>query len=268
MMNGLGPVAPRPRPRRTKAERGLEEHWYEYLLFPLRVAWVWPVLVLFTAGLSIILAEFLPRQLAEGTIPPEALVFSCVCGLFLAGLPCAFLDCLFCSAAAGRWAPADGNLLLQSLRSAARWLLCFLAGPVLFAVTGYFYWLNCGETLLDNLILAELGVAGFAYWLFALLAVTESGRFRDLNPVAVVDTAHRLRWRGLAVVLAALLFVAHGWVLLSAALTLQGNSPKGWALVIGAWAGGVFWGMFFSRLLGIWCYRSRRALATSMGGRS
>src|SRR5206468_2336237 len=82
MMKGLGPATPpRPRPRQTAAERSLEEHWYECLLFPLRVAWLWLVLTIFLACISITLAEFLPRQLAEETIPPGAVVFSCVWGL-------------------------------------------------------------------------------------------------------------------------------------------------------------------------------------------
>src|SRR5258708_6600101 len=38
MMSGQGPASPSPRPRPTKAERNLEEHWYECLLFPLRAA--------------------------------------------------------------------------------------------------------------------------------------------------------------------------------------------------------------------------------------
>src|SRR5262249_17500 len=58
-----------------------------------------------------------------------------------------FLDCSLAAAAAGevrrvRW---PGNDLRLAVRSLGRWLFAFLAGPVVAAAVGFFYWLHCGE---------------------------------------------------------------------------------------------------------------------------
>src|SRR5262249_19218949 len=152
-----------------------------------------------------------------------------------------------------RW---SGKAVQGALASGLRWLACLLAGPVVFAAVGWVYWFSCGDPgWLDWLILAEVGLVGAAYWIYALLALADRGRLRDLNPVAVADLAYRLGWRGfVAVLLGAALLLAHGWAVLVGLAEAQAASPAGWLLLAGAWASGVFWGTFFCRLLGVHCH--------------
>jgi hypothetical protein len=247
--------------------RPLEAHWYECLLYPLRARRLCLGLALFLTLCSAWMALFLPHLLEEAPVHPWAQVVVGLIGVLslvlIVGLPCSFLDCVLTSAAAGevyylRW---SGNLALAVLVSGARWLLCFLAGPIIFAALAWLYWLNCGDPgWLDVLILTELGLVGFAYWIFALLAVTDRGRLRDLNPVAVVDLAHRLGRRGLfAVAVAALLLLAFGWALIVGAAGVQNRTFQGWWLLGGGWVGVLLTSTFFCRLLGLWCYRTRSA---------
>jgi hypothetical protein len=249
--------------------RHLEEHWYECLLYPLRALRLCLGLALFLTVLSAVMAVFLPLLLAEPRSDPWALALlrlACVLVVLLTiGLPCSFLECVLNSAAEGevyyiRW---SGNALLTALLTGAKWLTSFLAGPVVFAGLGWLYWLNCGEPgLVDWLILTELGIVAIAYWVFALLAVTDRGRLRDLNPLAVADLAYRLGWRALAVVLgAALLLSAHGLVLLAGVAEVHNAPFRGGLILALGWASSIFWSTFFCRLLGIWCHRSRQPLA-------
>jgi hypothetical protein len=258
------------KPRANPTGRHLEQHWHECLLYPLRARRLCFGLAVLMTALSAGTAVLLPQQLAAN--PPEqrwAVALFYLGGLlplaFLVGLPCAFLDCVLVSAVQGeiyyiRW---SGNPLLTVVVSGTKWLACFLAGPVVFAATAWLYWLNCGEVkLLDWLILAELGVVAVAYQVYALLAVSDRGRLRDLNPPAVADLAHRLGWRTLVVVLvASLVLLAHGWVLTAGVAEVHEEPGKGLTLLVGGWLSGVFWGTFFCRLLGLRCYRSRPAVA-------
>jgi hypothetical protein len=72
--------------------------------------------------------------------------------------------------------------------------------------------------------------------------------------------AHRLGWRGLAVVLAAGLLLALTVFALVAGIAEVHLKPlKGLAMLVIAWTIGVFASTFFSRLLGVWCHQSRPA---------
>src|SRR5205823_2563976 len=126
---------------------------------------------LLSACVALVLPRLLAEQLGDGM---SATLFRLTCALavvLLAAPPCSFLDCVLTSAVKGEvyyilW---SGNPLLTVLVGGGRWLVCFLAGPVVFAATGYLYWLNCGDPApIDWLILVELGVMALAYWLFAL----------------------------------------------------------------------------------------------------
>jgi hypothetical protein len=261
--------------RPGRSGRSLEEHWYECLLYPFRCWRFCFILALGLSILSVVIAVLVPRLVAEAPDSPWALWVSRLNGavflILIVGVPCSFLDCVLTSASAGevfyiRW---SGKPLGVLLLSGTRWLTCFLAGPVLFAAAGWAYWLQCGDaTLTDWLILAELGVVGAVWWIFALLSVTDRGRLRDANPVAVADVAHRLGWRGLAVAsLAALLALAHGLVLLLAVAEVHTNAAVGFIMLLAAWGSGVFWSTFFCRLLGVWCHRSWQTVVTETGGK-
>jgi hypothetical protein len=252
-------------------ERHLEEHWYQCLEYPLRA---WPLclgLAVIMTLLSAGIAAWLPSVLAE---PPAGAwaraLLRGAWGLLLTlfvGIPCSFLECVLASASEGeiyyiRW---SGSLLLTIVTSGLRWFACFLAGPVLFAVTASLYWFYCGEpSVVDWLILAELAVVAIAYQAFALLAITDRGRLRDLNPLAVIDLAHRLGRAGLLTTLgAAGLCLAHGVAAIAGVIEFHGSVMTGLAILAGVWISGVFLGTFFFRLLGVWCYRSRRTATVS-----
>jgi hypothetical protein len=243
--------------------RHLEKRWYECLLYPLRAWRLCLLLAMFLAVLGSVTALFLPHVLNDSEAAPLPLL---VLYIFLAvllvfGLPCSFLECVMTSSAAGevyyiRW---SGNLPVTLMLSGAKWLMCFLAGPILFAGMGVVYWLSCGDpTLVDRVILAELGIIAIGYWFFALLSVTQRGRLRDVNPLSVIDLSHRLGWRGLAVVSgAALLLLAHGWGLLAGVATVHTETFLGLVELTAIWTSTVFWSTFFCRLLGVWCHRTR-----------
>jgi hypothetical protein len=219
--------------------------------------------------LTALLALLLPRMLAETPTDPWTLAAVraswVLIPLLFVGLPCSFLDLVLVSAMKGdvnyiRW---SGSALVTVALSGVRWLACFLAGPILFAGFGVLYWLNCGDLApFDWLSLAELYLVALAYQVFALLSLTDRGRVRDLNPLTVIDLAHRLGWRAMVVgLLAACLLLAHGWLLIAGVALVHTEVLSGFAILASSWLSGVFWSTFFCRLLGIQCYRSRRALA-------
>jgi hypothetical protein len=245
--------------------RHLEKHWYECLLYPLRAWRLCLGLAVFLAFMGGGMALILPPVLND----PESsslpvIITSLVCAvLMLFGLPCSFLECVITSASAGevyyiRW---SGNLVFTLLLSGVKWLMSFLAGPVLFAALAVVYWLSCGDpNWLDQIILTELGIIAIGYWFFALLAVTDRGRMRDVNPIAVADLAHRLGWRGLVVMLLASgLLLVHGLALVVGVTEVHTSTFSGLFFMTVVWSSAVFWSTFFCRLLGVWCHRTRRA---------
>jgi hypothetical protein len=262
-------LSPKGKRRPELVGRHLEKHWYESLLYPVRAGGICLALALALTVLSAI-ATVLLSVLLDG--PPsesyEGAFFRLGCvviPVLLVGLPCSFLDCVLASAVAGEvyyilW---SGNPLFMLVRCGVKWLTCFLAGPVMFAALGYYFWLECGDpTLLDWLILTELGILTLASWAYVVLAVTDRGRWRDLNPVAVADLAHRLGWPALGVLLAAgLVLGAHGLLLFTGLEDLHTAPARGVLLLACGWASGIFCGTFFCRLLGIWCLRSQYEMA-------
>lgn len=246
----------------------LEKHWHQCLAYPFRAFRLCLGLALILSFLSAGVSMILPRLLRETPEGPWALLAFhtawVAAVLLLAGLPCSFLEAVLESAAAGeafyiRW---SGNLAGSVVLGAVRWLACFLSGPVVFAAVGLLYWVSCGDpTPIDWLILGELGLVAIAYQIYVLLAMTDQSRLSDINPVAVADLAHRLGWRGLAGVLAAaLVFLLHGMALLVVVPEVHHGTFVGWLGLVAVWASAVYFGTFFSRLLGIWCFRTRKPL--------
>jgi hypothetical protein len=217
--------------RRPSAGRHLEKHWYQCLWYPFRAWGLCLGLAVFLTLLSVGVAVALPHWLVEPPSDPVALNavrLSCVVlPILILGIPCSFLDAVLSSAAAGE----------------------------------VYYWLRCGDPgFLDYLILTELGVVTLAYWAFALLSLTDRGRLRDLNSVAIADLVHRLGWRAPAVVIAAaLLLLAHGLALMVGVATVHTKPAEGLSILTAAWLSGIYWSTFFCRLLGVWCHGSRLA---------
>jgi hypothetical protein len=251
--------------KRERSNRHLEKRWYESLLYPLRAWRLCFALALVLTALSVGLSVWVPHLINRPeTEDPSALAAThltwVLIALFVAGLPCSFLDRVLASAAGGEvdyilW---SGNVVTTFVLAAARWLACFLAGPALLAAVGWLYWVRCGETSwVDVVILGQLGVVTVAYFILALVSVADRGRWRDVNPLAVADLAHRLRWRALAVVAGALLLLGLGLLVLAGVTDTHRAALRGFLTLTAGWFGGVFVGTFFARLLGVWCYKTR-----------
>ena len=244
--------------------RRLEQYWSECLVYPLRLGKMWFGLALLLTAGSIVAILAVPEMLEE-TQSDLVLLFWVPVLVLVIGTVCAFLDCVLASAVAGEvchivW---SGNPWTQVAFSGVRWLLCFLAGPVVFAVMGWYYWLRCGDPgIVDWLILIELGIAGIGWWLFVLMSVADRGRLRDLNPVAVVDLIQRLGWRrALAVLAGALLLLGNAWFLVSGVAEMHTHWFSLSLILTAGWVHGMYWSTFFCRLLGLWCRQSRPAVA-------
>jgi hypothetical protein len=256
------PGAPTPGPRKAAAgirHWGLRESlpWFfagRALLLALGLALL---LTAATGLVGFVLPEMLARQMeSEGPWPfylLGALPFAVLAYYF--GL----LECVFVSAAVdevwlARW---PGRDLALVLRSTARWLIAFLAGPIVPAAAGFFFWIYSGDlAVVDRLILMELAIATVAYWLLVVVAVYEGDRLRNASPPNVVELVGRLGWRVPAVVVAtAALLVADGLLGLSALEEIPESPLKGWLLLGGSWVGGLAGVMLLFHLLGRWCRR-------------
>jgi len=245
-------------------ERPLETHWYQCLLYPFHDwrLWVGPALLLTSLGVAVVLLA--PRLLADesgGTTERWVLRSAGLVALFCAGFACNFLGCVLRSAACGDGS-ADhwpGHTVAGALKAGLVWLGCFLAGPVVFAAVAAVYWMQCGDpTLVDWLILAELGILAVGYLMLVLAAVSERGRWRDANPIHVIDLAHRLHYgAALATLFGSALAVAHGALAVFAAVEMHRIAIVGILLLAVCCLSGMFWAAFLFRLLGLWCYRSR-----------
>ncbi len=80
---------------------------------------------------------------------------------------------------------------LDALASCGEWLACFAAGPAFLFGSALGYWLYCGDlTVVDWLILGELGFVGVGWWLLATLLTNVTGRFpRPARREQVLRTA-------------------------------------------------------------------------------
>jgi hypothetical protein len=261
----------RSRRRRRELPWPLEQHWYECLLFPF-LTWKW--LLGFAVILSLLSASAVswgadvPVQTSDFFFDPQSdlLVRWAFRGLFVLvtfAFTCSFFQWVLSSAAAasvphGYWPISDVRLLV---RGTSRWLVCLVAGPILLVALGFYFWMECGElTVWDWLILAELGILAVGCWLFALVAVTRSGRLVDANPIKAVEEAQRLGSRGVAVVVGTFLALsAVGWLTLNAIEMWHtpGRGLAGWMLLTFCLFCGMFTFTFLLRLLGMW---SRQAV--------
>lgn len=238
----------------------VEKHWHQALEYPMR-AWV------LVGGLAAVwgtattflwlifpetwnLAELMPRF--------PLLLFA----FLLVGYTCAGLQATLVAGRAGEagYVAWPERSLARTVRSGAEAVLCFLAGPILPALVGFWFWVNSGDLLLvDWLILWELGIVAMGYWILAMLAVQETGRLRDVNPLAVLKLVYRQGYRPvLATVLMGAALVGHGLLVLEALEELH-RSPRGWLMLVGSWGGTFFWVILLLRWLGVSLYRVRKA---------
>ena len=242
--------------------RWMETHWYQCLLLP-RGAWPLVLglaflLTVFSGGLAIAL-PILVRDLQAGGSWLQWLCLPCLSiPLLVFGYGSGFLDGVFASAKAGevgtvRW---PGRNIVLALQSGARWLLCFLAGPAAPAGLSILYWIHSGELgLLDWLIVAELNLVAISGWFLLLLALSDRGRLRDLNPVRIIELIQRLGHRLVALaVFAAAAALAHAWLASAALDKLHHDEGVGWLWLFLSWTSGLFFATFLFRWVGVWFY--------------
>jgi hypothetical protein len=255
-------AAPLPwRVPRVRRRLHMEEHWYQCLLYPflnrrLLLALALP-LTLLSGGFVLSIPE-LPRFDEIVSMPqwPYFVPFLLVPLLFVV-YTCATVECALTSALAGEglgtyW---PSRSIVAVLKSGLRWLLCFLAGPIVpLALAGYF-WLYGGDlTALDWAIVVELIVLAAAYWLLAVVCSVERDRLRDANPVRVAQLVHRLRFRAVVpVLIAPVLMGAHAAVAFFALAELHQHASA-LLLLACCWGSGLFSIAALFRLLGVWCY--------------
>jgi hypothetical protein len=267
--DGKAPVADAPgSPRRRRRSWQLETRWHHCLTYPCRA---WPLvagLALALTALSAAAVLLLPKlhefhsQSLEGGLPALLGLLP----LIILGYTAGFLDLVLAGAGAGefqdvRWPGYDLRLVV---RSAVRWLVCFLAGPVVPAAVAYWFWMACGEpTFVDRAILAELALVTVGSWLLALLAVTDADRLRAAAPPDVVAMFVRLGPRvAVPLLVVPILLFVHARLALAGIEDLHRDAASGVLLLAGAWLGVLFFGTFLFRLLGLWCHRSRRPAAS------
>lgn len=251
-------------PLSVRLPRQLETDWLECLAYPFfngRLLLTLACMLTFLSGAIVLLIPQLPpltKASAEQwlTCSPLPLTFL----LFLV-IASAIVECALKTALAGK---GPGSYwpsgVLAVLKCILRWLICFLAGPiVLLSLAGYF-WLYGGDlNALDCAIVAELLVLAIAYWLLAIVCSCERDRLRDANPVRVAQLLHRLRFRAIVpVLIAPALACAHGAVAVFALAELHQHPFAGWLLLGVCWSSGLFTLAALLRLLGVWCYHNPR----------
>jgi hypothetical protein len=235
---------------------------------PQQSTYSWPLVLGLAAALTFLSGGVLTLLTGEFEFSAEPWGYGVLCGCFfsialpVAAYVCGLLDCVLASAVVGEVKPigcADLTLGL-TLKRGINWIACFLAGPVVPADAGVFYWMHCGDpAFLDWVVLTGLLILTVGYWLFALVALHRRDRLLDVDPVHVVSLISRLGYRSVIVSLgASLLVAAHGWLALGAIASLHRDGVAiGAALLACCWVSGVFWAIFLLRLLGIWCHRAR-----------
>jgi hypothetical protein len=257
--------AVRPFRLNWRSRRWVETHWYQCLLLP-RGAWplllgLACVMTLFSGGLALGLPALVNDFRAQESwflwlAWPLLLI-----PLTVLGYASAFLDGVFASAMAGEvghvaW---PGRNLVLALRSGARWLTCFLAGPIVPAGLSILYWIHAGDLgLLDKLIVAELNTLAIAVWFLLLLSLNYHERLRAVNPVRVLGLIQRLGHRlvALALFMAVMLlaFAGSAWVGLE---KLHHGVAQGWLWLFLSWMSGMFFASFVFRWVGVWFYWDR-----------
>jgi hypothetical protein len=247
----------KPRPRRVLA---LETRWYQCLAFPF---YAWPLLGPLALALTVltVLGAAAYPHVDIVAAPAWVWLVGWTVPFLACGYIAAFLQCVLASAAAGetgfvRWPGADVGLIARAL---GIWLICFLAGPIVFFAVAFLFWFHVGDpAAIDWLIVIELCVAGLGHWFLALVALHQTDRFIDANPARVAVLIRRLGYGAvLATLAAAGVALALGWIILQGLLQMPDEPAIGMAVVAGGWMLVLGWLAFLFRLLGLWCYRSR-----------
>ena len=188
--------------------------------------------------------------------------FPCLCiTLVVLGYASGFLDCVFASGVAGevgevRWPGAN---LLLALKSGFRWLICFLAGPIVPASASMLYWIRAGQLgFVDRMILAELGIVAIGSWFLLLLVANQNDRLRDISPLRVVELIGRMGHRLVALALfSAVVVFALGGLAAFGLDKIAHSVAAGWLWLFLSFTGNLFFCAFVFRWAGVWFYWAR-----------
>ncbi|HLJ95057.1 MAG TPA: hypothetical protein VKU02_17915 [Gemmataceae bacterium] len=244
--------------------RELETHWYQCLGYPIAA---WPLLCVLSIVLTAVsggIALALPRLLSEGRAEGTGLLWIslfCLPLLVVLGYVLGILDGAFTSALSGeirgiRW---PGRDISAALRSGAKWLICFLAGPLVPAGASLLFWLHGGDLLvLDWIILAETILLALTGWLLLVWAVNEQDRRRDLHPLRILAFLLRLDRRVVALAVAmSAVGMAHAGLASLALEKLHSETAVGWSLLLLCWVSGMVSATFVFRWVGVRLYWER-----------
>jgi hypothetical protein len=260
-------AAERVRTLRRHRRWDRERRWYHCLLYPLRgwalVFGLGLMLTALTAAGSLMMPQLAEARNNLGQHWPTFMLT--VVPILMLGYTAGFLDIVLTSAAEGqygevRWPGRDFRLVATA---ALKWVVCFLAGPIIFAAAAFAFWLYGEEPrFIDRVILGELVVLAFGGWLLALASVADAGSLWAALPENVVELVLRLGWRAvLPLAVAPLLLFFHARLGLKGIESLHRDEAGGAVLLAGAWIGLLFFGTFLLRLLGVWCHSTRQATA-------
>ena len=235
----------------------LEKTWTDFLLYPLRasplilyLSVAWATLLTITGAIMLDSSDGMVMVLRTPLLLLDLVVFAYTMG---------FLQATLAAASEGKagtvaWPRWD---LITTARGGGHGLLAFLAGPVVPAVVGFFFWLRAGELeMIDWLILWELGLAAVVYWVLVVLSVSQNNDLRDLLPAAVVRAARQLGSRAL------LTSVLIGFPLVAQVMqtlwTLDNPHRLGaaWSLLVVQCAMQLAWAVFWLRRFGVSRYRT------------
>jgi hypothetical protein len=267
---GLDPattaIALRHPPRWTRLiSRRVEPRWYHSLIYP--VAHV-PVFFHLAMMLTVLTAFALLGWLSidhdrRQSWPYGMLGVSLFLLLLVLGRTLNYFNAVLGLAAEGKVKhdAAIDFAPLQALLGCGQWLACFLAGPALLFGIALGYWMYCGDlTVIDWLILAELGVAAVGWWLIAILLinVVDATLYVPL-PRHVLRTALGMGWKSLELtLLASAVFLAHFLAAVHGIGHLHDQPFTSFLLLCVAATTGLYLTAFTFRRLGLAYYRSER----------
>ena len=210
---GLNPeataIAMRRPPRWTRLlSRRVEPRWYNSLVYPAsNVPIFFRLATMLSVLLSLALLGWLSIDREETKKWPYGLLaVASFLLLLVLGRILSYFNGILALACEGK-VKHDASIEFEpfdALASCGEWLACLAAGPAFLFGSALGYWLYCGDlTVVDWLILVELGFVGVGWWLLAILLINVNGRFRVPSPVQVARTAWGMGLKTLEITLLA-----------------------------------------------------------------
>ncbi len=150
----------------------------------------------------------------------------------------------------------NGDPLL-GLVSCGQWLACFLAGPALLFLAALIYWVNCGElTVVDWLILAEIGIIGVGWWSMGVLITNAVEGTRVAWPRQVIQTAVGMGTKTIQLtLLASVVFLGHAFLVGYSISRLNAEPFLSLFRLSLCWTSGLYLTAFTCRRMGMTYYQ-------------